>query len=108
MYIKLKCMINLDKVDIPSRIVEDLENVFKYFEEIEKVVLFGSRARKDNKYCSDIDLAVYGISDNKWKFNDMIEDISTLYSFDIIFISSDTSKKLLSQIKKDGCIIYER
>ena len=101
-------MINLDKVDIPSRIVEDLENVFRSFEEIEKVVLFGSRARKDNNESSDIDLAVYGISDNKWKFNDMMEDISTLYSFDIIFISSDTSEKLLSQIKKDGCVIYER
>lgn len=100
-------MINLDKVDIPSRIVEDLENVFKSFKEIEKVVLFGSRARKDNKDYSDIDLAVYGIIENKWKFNNMIEDISTLYSFDIIFISSDTSEKLLSQIKKDGCIIYE-
>ena len=100
---------NLDKVDIPLKLVKELELIFSSFEEIEKVILFGSRARRDNKDYSDVDLAIYGLGkNNEWKFNDMIDNINTLYSFDIIFISSDTSENLLDQIKKDGCIIYER
>lgn len=101
-------MINLEKVDIPERIVNELENIFKSFEELEKVVLFGSRARKDNKEYSDIDLAIYGVNENKYRIIDKIEDINTLYSFDVIIISENTSETLLSQIKKDGCVIYER
>lgn len=101
-------MINLEKVDIPERLVKDLDNIFKSFEELEKVVLFGSRARKDNKEYSDIDLAIYGISENKYRIIDKIDDIDTLYSFDVIIISENTSETLLSQIKKDGCVIYER
>ncbi len=101
-------IINLEKINIPQRIVEELDIIFSSFNEIEKVVLFGSRSRKDNKENLDIDLAIYGVKNNKWKLNEMINDIATLYSFDIVYVSSNSSKALLFQIKKDGCIIYER
>ena len=102
-------MINLDKVDFPQRILSDVENVFNKFEDITKVVIFGSRARKDNKLYSDIDLAIYGLKkENEIKFWDLMEEIDTLYSFDLVFISEDISDTLLSQIKRHGVVIYER
>lgn len=101
-------IINLEKINIPQRIVEELDIIFSSFNEIEKVVLFGSRSRKDNKENLDIDLAIYGVKNNKWKLNEMINDIATLYSFDIVYVPSNISKAILFQIKKDGCIIYER
>ena len=79
-------IINLEKINIPQRIVEELDIIFSSFNEIEKVVLFGSRSRKDNKENLDIDLAIYGVKNNKWKLNEMINDIATLYSFDIAVI----------------------
>lgn len=81
-------LINLDKVNLPERIISNLDNVFTSFSKLEKEILFGSRAGKDNKENSDIDLAIYGIDkEEEWKLSEKIEDINTLYSFDIVVIS---------------------
>ena len=101
-------MVNLDKVNIPKRLINKLEEIFCSFDKLEKVVLFGSRARKDNKEYSDIDLAFYGISDDKLSLINKIESLDTLYSFDLIFVNRDISKALISNIEKEGCVVYKR
>lgn len=101
-------IINLSNIDLPEKIVKSLNEIFNSFESIERVILFGSRARKENKKSSDIDLAIYGVDEEKVKIINRIDEINTLYSFDIIFVDNETSDKLLQQIKKDGVIIYER
>lgn len=74
-----------------------------------KVVLFGSRARGDNRERSDIDIAVYGIEkSNQAAFRSAIADIPTLLEFDIVFVSSDTDTALLNNIKKDGKTIMSK
>lgn len=74
-----------------------------------KVVLFGSRARGDNRERSDIDIAVYGIDkSNQAAFRSAIADIPTLLEFDIVFVSGDTDKTLLNNIKKDGKTIMSK
>lgn len=74
-----------------------------------KVVLFGSRARGDNRERSDIDIAVYGVENsNQAAFRSAIGDIPTLLSFDIVFISDSTDNALLQNIKKDGKIIMSK
>lgn len=74
-----------------------------------KVILFGSRARGDNRETSDIDIAVYGIEkSNQSAFRSAIGDIPTLLSFDVVFVSGDTNEALLQNIKKDGKIIMSR
>lgn len=101
-------IINLSNIDLPEKIVKSLDEIFNSFESIERVILFGSRARKENKKSSDIDLAIYGVDEEKVKIINRIDEINTLYSFDIIFVDNETSDKLVQQIKKDGVIIYER
>ena len=83
-----------------KKIVKSLDEIFNSFESIERVILFGSRARKENKKSSDIDLAIYGVDEEKVKIINRIDEINTLYSFDIIFVDNETSDKLLQQIKK--------
>lgn len=74
-----------------------------------KVVLFGSRARGDNRERSDIDIAIYGIDkSNQAAFRSAIADIPTLLEFDIVFVSSDTNTALLNNIKKDGKTIMNK
>lgn len=74
-----------------------------------KVVLFGSRARGDNRERSDIDIAVYGIDKSEQAaFRSAIADIPTLLEFDIVFVSSDTDTALLNNIKKDGKTIMSK
>ena len=74
-----------------------------------KIVLFGSRARGDNRENSDIDIAVYNIPQNyQSSFLDGIDSLDTLADFDVVFISEDTNPKLLKNIEKDGITIMNK
>ena len=74
---------------------------------IDKVVLFGSRARGDNTERSDVDIAVYGgdFDTFYWK---MKENIHSLLTFDIVEIDTKISEELKSEIERDGIVIYEK
>ena len=75
----------------------------------EKIVLFGSRARGDNKERSDIDLAIYNMpKDNHARFWLDIDDLPTLLKFDLVHVAEDTDAELVKNIEKDGVILYER
>ncbi|MEG0273395.1 MAG: nucleotidyltransferase domain-containing protein [Hydrogenoanaerobacterium sp.] len=75
----------------------------------DKIILFGSRARGNNRPNSDYDIAVFGMPDsNQPLFWADVEDISTLLKFDIVFVTDTTNKKLIENIKKDGVILYAK
>ncbi|MEG0799489.1 MAG: nucleotidyltransferase domain-containing protein [Bacilli bacterium] len=66
---------------IDEKLKIELKNIFKQYKEIEKVLLFGSRARCDNKYNSDIDLCLFGNNINhliQAKVSMDIEEVNTL------------------------------
>ena len=74
-----------------------------------KIVLFGSRARGDHKERSDIDLAIYGISEKEHSsFWSDIEALPTLLAFDLVYITPDTNPELIQNIEKDGVVLYEK
>ena len=74
---------------------------------IDKVVLFGSRARGDYRERSDIDLAVIG--GNYERFVADIEDkTNTLLMYDIVNMNISVQKELMESIKKEGVILYEK
>lgn len=75
--------------------------------DIDKVILFGSRARGDYKERSDIDLACTG--GNYVRFSlDIDELTSTLLQYDIVNLDGAVQKELLDSINKEGIIIYEK
>lgn len=74
---------------------------------VQKLILFGSRARGDFKRTSDIDLAVEGGSIARFA-SDIEEDTSTLLEYDVIDLSKPMQEALLESIKKEGRIIYEK
>ena len=73
----------------------------------ERLVLFGSRARRTHGDRSDIDLAVYGCA----QFRDFAfavdEEVETLLSFDLVDMEMETSPQLADEIARDGVMIYE-
>lgn len=74
---------------------------------LDKVILFGSRARGDYHMVSDIDIAVSG--GDKAEFSlDVDEQTSTLLQYDIVDLDSDIKEELLLSINRDGVIIYEK
>ena len=75
----------------------------------ERVVLFGSRARGDERPRSDVDLAVFGLPrQQEAPFWNGIDELPTLLRFDIVFVSPRTSPALLENIEKDGIILMDK
>ena len=91
-----------------DRIFEEIKNIAINYPDIEKIVLFGSRARGDNSLKSDIDLAVYG----KDAFGEFLYDletkVNTLLEFDVTFVNEKCDEVFLEEIKNDGVLIYEK
>lgn len=74
---------------------------------IEKVILFGSRARGDYRKTSDIDLAVSGGRIAHFQA-DIEEEVSTLLSFDIVNMDGSVREELVDSIKREGKVLYEK
>lgn len=74
---------------------------------VQKVVLFGSRARGDYHRASDIDLAVFGGNIDGFAI-DVREETSTLLEYDIIEFRQSLQEKLLQSIDREGMVIYEK
>lgn len=96
-------------VNLNSNIVESIKKIAKGYY-IEKIILFGSRARGDNKTTSDIDIAVYPMQQfqKEGHFVSDIEDLETLLKIDIVFIDTNTDTRLIENIDKEGVLIYEQ
>ncbi|MZK49857.1 nucleotidyltransferase domain-containing protein [Clostridium beijerinckii] len=90
---------------INEKIYKRLINYFEYNRNIEKVILFGSRARGIEKINSDIDLCVDYIGKGKGTVVDEINDIIGVYSCDIVFLNS-LNEEIEKQIARDGIEIY--
>lgn len=72
-----------------------------------RLVLFGSRARGDNRYNSDIDLAVYGMPESRRaEFWLDCEELPTLLKFDIVHITEGMDSAFLANIEREGVTLY--
>ncbi len=94
------------KYNIPERVLKDIA-VFAIKHDIQKIVLFGSRARGTHRERSDIDIAVSG-GDVDAFYWDIKENVHSLLSFDIVDLDSGASEDLKKEIEKDGVILYEK
>ncbi len=96
-----------------KKVGDNMEELYKQLAELAKrygakrLVLFGSRARGDNRYNSDVDLAVYGMPENnRAEFWLDCEELPTLLKFDIVHIRDNMDAKFLANIKRDGVNLY--
>lgn len=95
-------------MNLDSGILNSIIEICRKHKEIDKVTLFGSRARGDNDLKSDIDLAVYG-SGNIMEFIQDIElNTRTLLEYDFTNINEIQDRLFIEQINKDGIVIYEK
>lgn len=75
--------------------------------DIDKVILFGSRARGDHRRASDIDLAVCGGNISRFAL-DVEEETSTPLKYDVIDLGGTLQKELREAIETEGRILYEK
>jgi predicted nucleotidyltransferase len=93
-------------VDLKPVVIEDIKTLAEKCN-VNKVILFGSRARGTNHSRSDIDLAIEGGDTTEFKLS-ADEEIWTLLFIDVVVLNDNTSQELLDEIKRDGVVLYEK
>ena len=96
----------LEDTGISEIVIEEICQLAKKYN-IQKVVLFGSRARGDYRERSDIDLAVSGGNITEFSL-DVDELTSTLLKYDIVNLDRSVQPELRIAIQQEGRIIYEK
>ena len=99
----------MDKVSEPGireQVIVEICEIAKRCQ-VDKVLLFGSRARGDFKRTSDIDLAVTGGDFLRFAL-DVEEETSTLLEFDIVDLDRCMQQALRDSIEKEGRVIFEK
>lgn len=91
---------------IPGRVLQEILQ-FARDAGVERLVLFGSRARGTHSERSDIDLAVYGGDFDAFYFR-VQEETESLLEFDLIDMHRKVSPSLLEEIEREGIEIYEK
>lgn len=86
-------------------VLQEIKEIVKK-NDVQKVILFGSRARGNYHRASDIDLAVKGKDVLGFTF-DVKEKTSTLLDFDVVNLADDLQDSFRQQIMKEGVLLYE-
>jgi len=94
---------------IEEHIAKRLKDFFAKFDFIDKVVVFGSRAKHNANPKSDIDLCVYSLNMSSTQFSILkmeIDELPILYKLDVVhFENSDNALK--ENIEREGKLLYQ-
>lgn len=99
-----------NKYGIRENLYDEILKIFKELN-ITSVYLFGSRARGDYTETSDIDIAVkfdFDHDDNYIKLYTKLEELNTLYKFDVVDLAMLRNDEFKNRIEKEWVIIYKK
>lgn len=102
---------NVAPFGLPIAATEKIKAVFARHPQVDKVVLYGSRAKGNYKNSSDIDLTLYGHGLNQsilLKIIGELDDLLLPWMIDISIFSTLDHVKLREHIERVGVIFYQR
>ena len=88
-----------------------INEVFSSFDEIVKVILYGSRAKGNFKPSSDIDVTLIGEKLNLKILNEvacLLDDLMLPYTFDSSIFKDISNPDLVEHINRVGKVLYEK
>ena len=90
---------------------DEMTAIFGKFKNLEKVILYGSRAKGNYKKFSDVDITLEG--DNLtladlFQIQDLLYESDLPYMYDVSIFSSITNPDLIDHIRRRGIVIWER
>lgn len=98
------------KFGLSDTVIKELQDVFRRYTNIEKVLIFGSRSKGNYRAGSDIDLAVIGKDiDYNQLLNILceIDDLELLYSVDLLDYQKKMGTPIGDHIDRVGQVFYE-
>ena len=91
--------------------IEQIQSVFTKFPQVEKVILYGSRAKGNYRPGSDIDMTLVGKELTlgiSYRIEDMLDDLLLPYKIDISIMQHINNPDLLAHIERVGQVFYSR
>jgi len=95
---------------LPGGTIGLINEIFSGYAKIEKVLIYGSRARGDYKSGSDIDLTIVGeVSvEEQMHIAGLIDDLPIPYMCDLSVLARIKNENLVEHIHRVGQVFYER
>ena len=96
---------------LSNSIVDQIKSVFVNYPELEKVLIYGSRAKGNFKPGSDIDLTFIGDGLSQTMLNKIEDDIDNLmlpYTFDLSILKNVSNTDFKAHVERVGIVFYER
>jgi predicted nucleotidyltransferase len=92
--------------------IEKICVVFAGYPQVEKAILYGSRAKGNYKNGSDIDLTLDGGPDLTlnvlYRIMDELDDLLLPYMIDLSILASITDPDVVDHIQRVGIVFYEK
>lgn len=100
----------MNKFGLPERTVNELIAYFQSRPNIEKVCIYGSRAKGTYRNGSDIDFAIWltDENDNIARIAGELDELPTPYKYDIINYKTLTHKGMKNSIDNDGMLFFQQ
>jgi uncharacterized protein len=99
------------KFGLKDSVIEQVEMILGRYPQVEKAILYGSRAMGNYKRGSDIDLTLIGDEltlTTLCRIMDEIDDLLLPYTFDLSIYHQIGDPDLLDHIRRVGVTFYER
>jgi predicted nucleotidyltransferase len=100
------------KYGLKNSTIQKIRDVFARYPQVEKAVLYGSRAKGNYKNGSDIDLTLRGGADLTlkvlYKIMDEIDDLLLPYTIDLSIYEHISDPDVIEHIQRVGVAFYER
>jgi len=97
---------------LSAETIAEIRAAFVQCPEIEKVMLYGSRAKGNYRNGSDIDITLIGeglrLDNSVYLLMDIFEESLLPYSFDISIFKDIENESLVEHIERVGKVLYER
>jgi predicted nucleotidyltransferase len=96
---------------LKTQTIQGIQEVFKQYPEVEKAILYGSRAKGNYHPGSDIDLTLIGEQLNLTilqKIENEIDELLLPYKIDLSLHKQIQNAELLEHIKRVGKVFFEK
>lgn len=100
------------KFGLQEKTIQQITSVLTRYPQVEKALLYGSRAKGIYKTGSDIDLTLVGDStltlEVLYRIMDDLDDLLLPYSFDLSLFHDIEDPEVVEHIQRVGKLFYER
>lgn len=96
---------------LKDSIIIKIKNILSKYKEIEKALIFGSRARGDYKKTSDIDIAIFADNITSTRLNLLrndFDELDIIYTIDVVDFYKASKEELKNNIINEGVVIFKK